>query len=418
VTELGVFIGVDWGSEAHQVCVLDRERRVLGERRVAHDGTSLAELGDWLASFGAPDSVGVAIEMPRGAIVDMLAERGFRVFSVNPKQLDRFRDRHTTAGAKDDRRDAFVLADSLRTDAPAFHPVRVDDPVVVRLREASRTNDELEEELRRHTNRLREQLHRYYPQILKLSPAADDPWVWTLLELAPTPAAGTKLRLVEIKRLLRAHRIRRLSEEDVMAALRTAPLRLIPGAAEAAADHVETLLPLLKVTYSQKSKLGRRMQSLLDELTAEPEPGEGQKKEHRDAQILLSLPGVGRIVGATMLGEASQPLADRDYRVLRAQAGIAPVTRQSGKSVSVSMRRACNQRLRNAVHHWALNALKQDPRSKAHYAALRARGKTHGRALRGIADRLLALLISMLRSGTDYAPSRWVDRSALAVSAA
>jgi Transposase len=104
------FVGIDWGSQSHQVCVLDRDRRHIGERSVEHEGVALAECAAWLTTLAAGEvhRVAVAIEIPRGAIVELLVERGFPVFAINPKQLDRFRDRHTVAGAKDDRRDAFV----------------------------------------------------------------------------------------------------------------------------------------------------------------------------------------------------------------------------------------------------------------------------------------------------------------------
>jgi len=116
------FVGIDWGSQQHQVCMLDGARRRVGERAIDHDGASLARLADWLwtVSAGHPQRVAVAIAVPRGAIVEGLLERGFHVFAIHPKQLDRFRDRHSMAGAKDDRRDAFVLADSVRTDQPSF----------------------------------------------------------------------------------------------------------------------------------------------------------------------------------------------------------------------------------------------------------------------------------------------------------
>jgi hypothetical protein len=124
------FVGIEWGSQQHQVCVLDGERRPVGERAVDHDGASLARLADWLwtVSGGHPQRVAVAIEVPRGAIVEGLVERGFHVFAIHPKQLDRFRDRHSVAGAKDDRRDAFVLADSLRTDQPSFRRLQLEEP--------------------------------------------------------------------------------------------------------------------------------------------------------------------------------------------------------------------------------------------------------------------------------------------------
>ena len=134
------FVGIDWGSQQHQVYVLDRDRRRVGERVVDHDGASLARLADWLwtLSAGQPQRVAVAIEVPRGAIVEGLLERGFHLFALNPKQLDRFRDRHRVAGAKDDRRDALVLADSVRTDQPSFRRLHLDAPQLLLLRELSR----------------------------------------------------------------------------------------------------------------------------------------------------------------------------------------------------------------------------------------------------------------------------------------
>ena len=129
-TSYNWYVGIDWGSPQPQVCVLDRDRHVVGERVVDHDGSSLAQLAAWLwaLSAGHPQRVAVAIEVPRGAIVEGLIERGFHVFAMNPKQLARFRDRHTMSGAKDDRRDAFVLADSVRTDQPSLRRLQLDAP--------------------------------------------------------------------------------------------------------------------------------------------------------------------------------------------------------------------------------------------------------------------------------------------------
>ena len=138
---------------------------------------------------------------------------------------------------------------------------------------------------------------------------------------------------------------------------------------------------------------------------SQPKDGtEGQSQEHRDVTIILSLPGVGRVVAATMLAEASQALTERDYHALRSYAGGAPITRQSGKKKIVVMRQSCNLRLRNALYHWTRVSTQCDERSKAHYAELRGKGHSHGRALRGVGDRLMAVLISMLKKGTLYDP--------------
>jgi transposase len=397
-------VGIDWGFGAHQVCVLDHDGRVLQERNIEHTGSAIVELLDWLAALSGdhPEGAAVAIELPRGALVESLVERGFSVFFINPKQLDRFRDRHTVAGAKDDRRDAWVLADSLRTDESCFRRVRIDDPRIIQIRELSRMDEDLGQEASRLANRLRDQLHRFYPQLLRLSPAADEPWLWSLVELAPTPAQGVRLPPKRVEKLLHEHRIRRFKAGEVVAELRAPALRVAPGTIEAAAVHIAMLVPRLRLVHAQRAECAHRIDALLDSL----ETDRGQNVEHHDVEILRSLPGVGRVVAATVLAEAFQPLVERDYHALRTFAGSAPVTRQSGKRRCVSMRRGCNVRLRYAVYHWSRAAAQHDPRAREIYTALRARGHTHGRALRQLGDRLLAILVAMLESGTLYDPNR------------
>ena len=128
-------------------------------------------------------------------------------------------------------------------------------------------------------------------------------------------------------------------------------------------------------------------------------PAAGDQREHSDVAIVRSMPGIGTRVAARMLAEASQPLVDRAYHVLRACMGVAPVTKQSGGAATVSMRYACNGRLRNAAYHWARVGAQRDPGEPAYYATLRARGHSHGRALRSVADRLLRILIVLLERG-------------------
>jgi transposase len=398
------FVGIDWGSQQHQVYVLDRDRRRLGERVVDHDGTSLTQLVAWLwgLSAGQPQRVAVAIEVPRGAIVEGLVERGFHVFAINPKQLDRFRDRHSVAGAKDDRRDAFVLADSLRTDQPSFRRLRLDDPQLLVLRELSRAEETLLEAFRRSANQLRDQLHRFYPQMLQLCLAADEPWLWDLIDLAPSPAQAVLLSEEQVQGVLKAHRIRRLKAQEVLACLQTPALPVAPGAVQAAQAHCRFLLPCLRVLAEQLQACGQQVGALLHTLAGMPGEGEGPS----DVAIVQSLPGVGRKITAWLFAEAAQPLAERDYQVLRTHGGVAPVTKQSGKRRVVVMRRGCNPRLRNALYHMARVAMQSDAHFNSVYAALRAKGQRHGQALRSIGNRLLRILMAMLRHRTCYDASR------------
>jgi hypothetical protein len=249
------FAGIDWGSERHRVCLMNSQGSVCNERWIDHSGSSLAQLVDWFRqqTWDSPSLLAATIEVPHGAIVETLLEHGFAVFSINPKQLDRFRDRYSPAGAKDDRRDAFVLADSLRTDPYCFRAVRLDDPLMIRLRELSRLEDELTSEQNRALNRFREQLRRYFPQLLQLCEAADEPWLWTLFELAPSPDRAAKLSEAKIARILVQHRIRRIAAERVRAVLKTKPLTLAPGAAEAATEHALLLLPRLRCSIANAS---------------------------------------------------------------------------------------------------------------------------------------------------------------------
>ena len=341
------FVGIDWATESHEVCVLNAEQQVVDRKAVEHSGSGIAQFVEYLGKLvsGDPEHVAIGIEIPRGALVETLVERGFAVFSLNPKQMDRFRDRHTVAGAKDDRRDALVIADSLRTDMKLFHRVRIDGPLVIRIRELSRTEEDVQQEQVRTGHQLRD-LRRYLPQMVELCPSVDEPWLWELIELAPTPAKAAKLTRAKVEKILQSHRIRRLAGEEIVALLKASPLRLAPGAVEAASEHVLLLIPRLRMLYQQRKDIAGRIEGVLGELSVEGESG-----EHRDVTLLLSLPGVGRVVAATMLAEASQPLGDRDYHALRSYSGVAPITRRSGKRCVVVMRQSCNERLRNAVYH-------------------------------------------------------------------
>jgi transposase len=402
------FLGIDGGYDAHQICVMDATGSIVMERPVGHDAAAIqTAITAVLERTGpAPAQIAVAIETPRGAVVATLLERGVPIFALNPKQLDRFRDRHTVAGAKDDRRDALVLADSLRTDPRAFRRVQLDDAVILQLRELAHADDDLKRDLGRLTNRLRDQIYRVAPAVLTLCPAADEPWFWALLEHAATPDAQRALTRTDALGLLKRHRIRRLTAADVLAAAQAPAFYLAPGVVEATREAVELLLPQIRVVAAQLKRCEGRQEDLLATLRERP-ASEAEPGEHRDVEILESLPGVGRMVTVTMLVDATQPLATRDYARVRAHVGVAPITKASGKRRLVSMRYACHPRLREAAYHWGRVSLQQDAVSAAYYRRLRAQGHTHGRALRSLVDRWLRILVAMLRHRTLYAPNRF-----------
>jgi transposase len=353
-----VLVGIDWSTRSHQVCVLTPEGSIVRECIVEHTAAAIQQLVSWLGtrSRGRMERVAIAIEIPRGALVESLLEHGLSVYTLNPKQVDRFRDRHSVSGAKDDRRDAYVLADALRTDLHKFRSVALDHPLVLQIREVSRVDEDLREDLNRLTNRLREQIHRIAPQILPLSPAAGEPWFWDLVGRLIASGSG-RLTRRQVESVLRKHRIRRISAETILQALREESLPLAPGAAAAARTHISLLLPRLQIAHEQRRQCARQLAALMERYGSDDEDtGDGAN----DLKVLRSIPGVGVGVSAALLAEAAPLLAARNYHALRALSGLAPVTRRSGRSHLVQMRYGCNARLRNAFYHWARTSIQCD----------------------------------------------------------
>jgi transposase len=401
------FVGVDWASELHQAWLSNARGDKIGERSFRHSGEGLAELANWILQQTAaePDAVHVAIEVPHGPVVESLMERGFQLYAINPKQLDRFRDRFSPAGAKDDSRDAWVLSDALRTDPRCFRALRTLDPILVELREWSRIAEELRHDRNRLSNRVRELLWRYYPQLLELTDDVAAPWFLDLWRLIPTPEKAARVREPTVAKFLKLHRIRRLSADHVLEIVRAPAIPVAPGTIDAATGHLAAVGGRLDLVNRQIAHAEAQLDKLTQKLANKETCDEGQADEQRDVMILRSLPGVGRIVIATLLAEASDALQRRDYHALRCLSGVAPITKRSGKTRIVLMRQAVHVRLRNSVYHWARVAVQHDPRSRAKYAALRARGHGHGRALRSVADRLLAVACSMLVQQKPFDPA-------------
>jgi transposase len=254
---------------------------------------------------------------------------------------------------------------------------------------------------------MREQLWRYFPAMHDLESDLSAPWLLDLWEAASTPEKAARVREATIAKVLKANRIRRFDAAHVLTILRKPALTVADGTTAAATAHIGTLIARIRLLKVQIAEAHAQLDGLTARLTAKVDDAEtapGQGKQH-DVEILASLPGVGRIVLATLLAEAFDALQRRDYAALRSLTGVAPVTKRSGKSCIVIRRQACNDRLSNAMYHWARVASQHDATSKAKYAALRSRGHSHGRALRSVADRLLNVACAMLKTRTTFNPA-------------
>ncbi|MCY4675112.1 MAG: IS110 family transposase [Bacteroidetes bacterium] len=330
-----IFSGIDWGSKSHQVCIVNAAGTMLGEKAFPHSGEGLYQLRDWILHHARcdADQIAVAIEVPHGPVVDCFMEHGFQVFAINPKQLDRFRDRFSPAGAKDDRRDARVLADAVRTDPGCLRRLDPMDAEIIQLREWSRMAGELTAQRTRLTHQVRTQLWRYFPQFLELGFPLYSAVLRDLWTLIPTPARARRVRLASVEKVLKRHRIRRINAEQVLQILRTTPISMADGVQEAATANLRLRFRRLALIQAQLQEAKGAMETILETLSAEVPPVPVQVdsesatpiSEHeassdgpalRDADILASLPGVGTTVLATLLSEAPGLIKARDHRGL------------------------------------------------------------------------------------------------------
>jgi hypothetical protein len=270
--------------------------------------------------------------------------------------------------------------------------------------ELSRLDEDLQHDRNGLSNRLREQIYRIRPALLEVCQAADDLWFWTIAEeivvMQRRPSAA------RLRSILRTHRIRRITPAQLLEVLARTDVYTAPGVLEAARFHIGSLVERLRIVHTERRRCEAAMKTVLDQLRAHQAT---TPATYEDVEILESLPGVGVRVVATLLAEAARPLAEHDYGLLRGCMGVAPVTERSGKRRAplVHMRRACNHRLRQAAYHWGRVSIQQDPASRRYYDRLRARGQTHGCALRVVVDRWLRILIAMLRNRTLYDGSRY-----------
>jgi len=249
---------------------------------------------------------------------------------------------------------------------------------------------------------------RYYPQMISLGRWHEEPWLWSLFDKSPTPNEVASLSALKIERILRKHKIRRHEAREVFERLSSVALPVAPGVAAAVSERIGLLLPMLRVAHEQRTSCSTQLAKLFVQ-EREPHGDESSDTGHSDAAIVLSFPGIGIHNGAAMLAEAHVALQLRDYQAFRRRAGAAPVSKRTGgkqNKPKVIQRRACSQPLRNAVYHWTRTAAQCEPRARSHYVALRAQGHSHGRALRGIGDRLIKSLMAALKSGQLYDPNR------------
>jgi transposase len=348
---------------------------------------------DWadLPAEEAARRVVIGIETDRGSWVQALIAAGCVVFAINPMQVARYRERHSTSGAKSDAGDAHVLAEIVRLDRDHHRRVAGDSPDVEAVKLVARTHQSMIWDRTRQVLRLRSALREFFPAALQ---AFDDLAAADTLELlgrAPDPDRAARLSRSQLVGALRRAKRRNIDARaaQLQAVLRAPALRQPAAVQQAYAAVVTGQVRLIAAVNGEIEALA--------EVVAE------HFGRHRDAEIYLSQPGLGTVLGARVLAEFGD---DRhrftDAKGRKNYAGTSPITRASGTRRIVLARYARNRRLADALHQWAFCSLKGSPGARGYYRALRSRGIGHQAALRQLSNRLVGILHGCLKTGTVY----------------
>lgn len=382
------------GRPHHDVAIIDGEGQLIAKNRITDDPVGLAQLVELLAAVGdsAEDPIPVAIETPRGLLVASLRATGRAVYSINPLAVARYRERHTVARSKSDHADAMTLANILRVDAHLHRRLPADSELCQVIAVLARAHqDAIWRRIKAH-NELRSVLREFFPTFLatftrRFALGIASPEARAVLAIGPTPAAAAKLSVSRIAGALRrAGRTRNIDQAatEIRAELRTPQLRQLPQVEAAMGKQALALLAALNTACASVDDLGQAA-------------AEGFQT-HPDFAIITSFPGLADSTGARVLAEIGD---DRtrftDARALKAYAGSAPVTRASGKSLSITHRRIKNDRLAAVGWIWAFAAATHCESAREHYRRRRDHGERHSAATRHLFNKLLGQLYYCLQ---------------------
>ena len=397
-----LFVGDDWAEGHHDIEIVDDEGKVLVRRRLPEGLEGVTRLhalvaeqlpDDWIDRDPeqAAALVKVGIETDRGSWVGSLVAAGYEVFAINPLSVARYRERHSTSGAKSDAADAHLLAEIVRLDRAHHRPVAEDTDLGEAIKLTARTHRSLIWDRSRHVARLRSTLREYFPAALLAFEDLDAPDALELLARAPDPDQAARLSAAAIAASLNhAHRRRVEDRTKRLRSILHAPeLQQPPVLQNAYAAVVTSEVAIITALNAQIDRLGAVV-------------GEHFGR-HRDAEIYASLPGLGVILAARILGEfGDAPGQYADAKARKNYAGTSPVTRASGTKKIVLARYARNRRLGDALQQWAFCSMRGSPGAKAYYQQLRARKIGHQAALRQLANRLVGSLHGCLKTHTTY----------------
>jgi len=395
-------VGIDWASEEHAVCVLGVDGRRRAAFTVTHSNDGLAGLIRQLGSFGDRSRIPVAIERPDGRLVDALLEAGHPVVPVSPNAIKAWRESEVVSGAKDDPGDAEVIAEYLRLRT---HKLTVAAPFSEEtraLRAVVRARDDLVAQRVAAHNQLEACLDAFWPGAKAIFADVTSEIALNFLARYPTPGSARGLGEKRLAAFLTKHGYSgRRPAGELLARLRAAPAGVGDGPeAEARHDAVLGYVAVIRALNASIKSLDRSVAAHLG--------------EHPDNEIFTSLPRSGHINAAQMLaewGDCRQAYDGPD--AIAALAGMAPVTKRSGKHQAVHFRWACNKRFRTAMTTFADNSRHASPWAADVYQRARDRGCDHPHAVRVLARAWIRVIWRCWQDRVPYDPARHGNASRL-----
>jgi transposase len=384
--------GLDWASHIHALCVIDERGSVVERAEITHDAAGLAELQRRLRRFGSPP---IAIERPSGLLVDTLVEAGFTVVPIHPNAVKASRPRYRSHGGKSDASDAYVLADLLRTDGHRFKTLTAQGDEIKALQALVRGRDDLVASRVQLANQLRTLLESFWPGAAAVFADVDSPIALAFVERYPTPESAKSLGPKRMAAFCAQYAYSgRRSAEDLLARLHEAPAAVCGELQmEAKGELARCMARTLRSVVEQIRLLSSRIEYHVASL--------------EDGRILMSFPRAGRICAAQILselGSVRERFVSDEH--LAAEAGVAPVTYESGKSKAVVFRWACNHRLRAALTCLADNSRHANAWAASVYAKAKARGCDHPHAVRILARAWLRVIWRAWTDRRPYDPSQ------------
>lgn len=399
-----VYAGIDWASSRHKVYATDDSAKPLDSFTITHTPQGLQKLQERLSRFGSSQEVLIAIETQDGLLVSKLLEMGFTLHLINPKVMDRYRDRYRMAGSKSDPQDAMVLANILRTDRHLYPPLSPQGETSTLLRKVTRQHKALVEEKVRVMNQMATCLSDYYLVALDLFSSLDQPITLAFLERYPTPEKARAASKEELAAFFTSHHYpcpRKIDQiyEQLQAPALTASLAL----AQTQSQFLLCLISLLRSLLVALRALEKSMAQLL--------------AEHPDREIFQSLPGAGLVIASRLAAEMGTDRSRFPHpQALQAQGGVCPVTRSSGNHRSIYFRRHCNKHLRDALQKLARESVRHCPWAATYFQEQLKRGHLPSRAYRALAKGWAAILWRMWHDHQPYSQARLGKRLAPATT--